>query len=97
VSVQSDVGRWAEAAFPHSTDWSVLCHLRREVDELGDAVAVGRQEWVREEAADCLLLLYCLADRCGFDLHSAVTEKLGINQRRTWGEPDADGVAEHTR
>ena len=97
MTTQEIVGRWAESTFPQSTEWSVVCHLRREVDELMDAIATGHQPSVEEETADCLLLLYHLSHKCGFDLHDAGAAKFAQIKTRTWGQSDSDGVVEHIR
>ena len=97
MTQQEQVGRWGEETFPHSTPATIFAHLRREVDELGEAIAAGEAERIQEEAADCQLLLYHLAHRHGFYLHDAAGVKFARVKLRTWGEPDAEGVVEHVR
>jgi hypothetical protein len=86
--------KWAETIFAGQTVQSKIKHLRREVNELlekpGD----------KSEMADCLLLLLDIARKSQVDgtmLFEAAVAKFRINQARTWGPPDADGVCEHIR
>jgi NTP pyrophosphatase (non-canonical NTP hydrolase) len=84
-------GSWADVTFSKATPSSICEHLRREVVELKD-----RSDDV-EEAADCMLLLFHLAHKRGWNLEQAVINKFEKNQKRKWGEPDAHGVVEHVR
>ena len=86
-----EIGKWAEATFPDSTPETIIIHLTREVIELCKRPASG------EEMADVLLLLLHLAFKQGVDLTAEVRSKFVINQGRTWGKPDPDGVIEHIR
>lgn len=95
---QFEVGSWGERTFPQATNTSIVAHLRREVEEL--AAEVERGVSTRDlayEAADVYLLLLHLAHRGGFDLATFAARKHAINERRAWGQPDAEGVVEHTR
>lgn len=38
-----------------------------------------------------------MAHLSGIDLESVVDQKMIINRRRIWSEPDQDGVVEHVR
>lgn len=52
------------------------------------------------EYADCYMLLMDAARTQGIylsDIHTAAGEKLEINKKRKWGEPNADGSVEHVR
>jgi hypothetical protein len=83
-------GTWSGHTFATESSQSLLNHLKRELKELessGDP----------EEAADCLLLLLSYAHRNRIDLFSEAVKKYYINQRRKWGQPDAEGVVEHIR
>lgn len=104
MDAQTRIGQWGNRTFPLSTPLSIVAHLRREVVELEDEIIRATSPLfetnpgaVQEEAADCLMLLYHLAHRLGFDLHDAAEVKCSINQQRTWGEPDAEGVVEHVK
>jgi NTP pyrophosphatase (non-canonical NTP hydrolase) len=62
--------------------------FRREVEEL-------TAEPSAEEAADCMLLLFHMAHKNGWNLEQAVIDKFEKNKKREWGKPDAHGVVEH--
>jgi len=56
------------------------------------------QTRVKFELADCLTLLLDVASHENInvsDLLDASEEKLEINKKRKWGEPDENGVVEH--
>lgn len=91
---QAEVGKWAKATFPGSTDRAKLEHLKKEVAELQKATT---EIDMAEEAADCLLILMHFSQAHRFSLLGAAIEKHAINLERKWGEPDADGVVEHVR
>ena len=84
-------GTWAQATFPKSTDSSICEHLKREAQELADKPSDV------EEAADCILLIFHLAHRRGWDLGKAIREKSAKNKSRIWNPVDAKGVSEHDR
>jgi NTP pyrophosphatase (non-canonical NTP hydrolase) len=67
--------------------------LGEEVGELYRAVRklqgqpqdpAGRVAHVAEEAADALILLASIANRCGIDLETAFRDKEAHNESRTW-------------
>jgi dCMP deaminase len=93
-TVLAEVNEWQAVTFPRATPSSVVAHLKREVDELAaDPTDTG-------ELADVIFLVVGLAYELGLsmtDLAEIVAQKLAINRKRTWGEPDADGVVEHVR
>jgi NTP pyrophosphatase (non-canonical NTP hydrolase) len=91
------VGTWASRTFPQSTDASRIEHLRREVVELSDALASGRRDAVRDEIADCFLLLFHLCHTNGITPSVVIAEKFAKVQGFTWGEPDEQGVVERAR
>lgn len=89
-----EVNEWQAVTFPRATPASVVEHLRREVDEL------VKDPTDTEELADVVFLAVGLAYELnlGVDgLTRIVTEKLAVNRRRIWQEPDALGVVEHVR
>jgi hypothetical protein len=86
-----EVGTWGTKVFTTATPDSICAHLRKEVLELS---AKPDDE---EEGADCILLIYHLAHRQGWNLEQAVRNKFEKNKKRKWGAPDADGVCEHVR
>lgn len=89
------IAMWQRATFPHATPVSCAEHLRREADELAQALAFGNADDVAGEVADLFHLVVAVADRLGLDLADVVRRKLRTNRARTWGTPDAHGVAEH--
>ena len=51
---QAEVGEWAEATFSHSTNESIVFHLRREVFELESAIAFFHPITEAEEGNDLI-------------------------------------------
>jgi len=50
------------------------------------------------EYADCFMLVFGSAMDYGMtehDIFEAIREKLEINRKREWGEPDENGVYKH--
>ena len=89
--IQKTINRWQNETFTHQqTVHGLLNHLSKEMIELLDEPSA-------EEAADCAILLFGLAGRMGFDLLDEVAKKMAINEVRSWGKPDKDGVIEHTK
>jgi NTP pyrophosphatase (non-canonical NTP hydrolase) len=89
-----EIGAWQRETFPHATDQSVIAHLQKEV--LTELPFASRGD-LPYELADCLMLLFSLADRNCIDLEMALREKLAINRARTWGAVNAQGFVEHIR
>ena len=55
---------------------------------------------IKHEFADCFILLYSAADKCGLDfndLKKCIDEKLQINKEREWNNPDKNGVIRHKK
>jgi hypothetical protein len=88
--LQAKVNAWQAMTFPESTVETVLTHLAREMRELDTKRNA-------EETADCVMLLMAFAGKLGFSLIGAVLDKFEVCKKRTWGEPDAEGVREHVR
>jgi dATP/dGTP diphosphohydrolase len=91
--LQDEIADWSDSTFgagrPATTP---LHHLAKEVAELIEAP----QD--RMEYADCLMLLldaYRMSGGSADDLIDACYQKLAINQKREWGQPDENGVVEH--
>ena len=103
MSLQREIGEWGKRQFPDATAFSILEHLWEEYKELRAEVYVHELPGVEdrgarlgEEAADMVILLFHLAHRFGgFDLMAEVRRKFDVNTKRTWGEPDAQGVIRH--
>ena len=52
------------------------------------------------EFADCFILLFGAAAADGMsytDICSCIEEKMKINYKREWGEPDENGVVNHIK
>jgi len=97
LSLQQRIGEWGDRTFPRSTLHSIHAHLSDEVAELADDI-LGDHDYLtgmREEAADCAILLFQLAHHAGFDLLSEIERKFAVNRMRVWGEPDERGVVKH--
>lgn len=108
---QKEVGEWGDRTFNvhrgfdlHKCTHAIASHFAKEADELGEAVdyfLMGACSFdnkaMKEESADCFLILLHLAHLHGFDLLEAAREKMEVNYKRTWGTPDENGVIEHIR
>lgn len=90
-SVTREVNEWQAVTFPRATPASVVEHLRREVLELVE------DPTDLSEIADVYFLLVGLTYELGVDLKQIVADKLAVNLKRQWGEPDEQGVVEHVR
>lgn len=94
---QQEVGEWGDETFNRTKGCDYLfitgriMHLTKEVKELKQ----GCLSDIPEESVDCFLLLLHIAHIYGFDLLAAAKDKMEINRKRKWGEPDKDGVIEH--
>ena len=86
----AEVVEWGEETFPHVPLRAKIEHLRREVVEL------QHRPNAAEEIADIMMITAHIASDIGVDLTEAIADKFEIVKAREWGEPDADGVVEHT-
>lgn len=89
--VLEEIGAWAHETFPRWSNGGIIEHIRRELTELEEDPMSG------EEMADIVILLCHLAYEHDVNLMDAIKVKHVINQHRTWGEPDAQGVVEHVK
>ena len=115
-NLQDDIKQWSDETFgSHRTGKPIAHHLKKEIDEVIDAIEGLETEtsntkadvrsvywWkhtrVKFELADCLTLLLDIAAHEYInvsDLLDASEEKMEINKKRKWGEPDENGVVEH--
>lgn len=99
---QAWIGEWNSSVFKGGKERALplVKHLAKEVSELHVELcsAMGPNESldnVKNEAADCFILLIALCSRMGFNLSDAVKEKMKINEKRKWKAPDAHGIIEH--
>ena len=92
---------WQRDTFGETTPLSVAKHLRKEVDEVIEALEKGDKDHVRkEELPDLQILTFNLADKLGMDFYdlSANTRlKFKKNLNRKWLKPDADGCVHHEK
>jgi NTP pyrophosphatase (non-canonical NTP hydrolase) len=95
--LQSRVNQWQRQTFPNATVAGAVIHMERELEELRTAVAHSHAPAIQEELADVVLLAMGCAGILGFDLMEAVEAKFLQNQKRSWQEPDSEGVVEHIR
>lgn len=92
--LQYDLRKWTGKQFPERTMHSILSHLKSEIEEL-EAAPKDIMEF-----ADCFMLLLDAAsfqDIYMSDIWRAIGEKLEINKKRDWGNPNADGFVEHIK
>lgn len=110
IEFQQEVGEWGDKTFNSKRDYNkqdctygIYNHFVKEVKELKLAIKHSfscdepPQRTIEEETADCFILLLHLSFWYGFDLLKAARNKMEINRKRTWGEPDKDGVIEHVK
>lgn len=75
-------------------------HLKKEVQEVLDALAAGDLDHAKKELVDCQFLVFDAARRSGlsFDMFFAMCfSKLAENQARTWNKATDDEPVEHVR
>ena len=91
---------WQRDTFGETTPLSVAKHLRKEVDEVIEALERGDKEHAKEELSDVQILLWNEAKKLGmdfFDLSANVRKKHTKNLQRKWLKPDADGCVHHEK
>jgi len=103
--LQRVIAEWSRATFGGDEDrtetyrvgrrWGMWAHLMKEHKELLDALTAGDLKKIRNELADCTVLLFDMAEISGIDIGEAMLEKLEVNKKRKWGKPDANGCVEH--
>lgn len=112
--VLNEAHRWQKDTFDVANPESMIAHLSEEVEELinglkefrevskNPSIAVGeyyrKLENVKNEFADCFLLLFGSAMTLGYDLEGIaelISDKMEVNKKRKWGQPDKNGVIHH--
>lgn len=91
---------WQHDTFGETTPLSVAKHLRKEVDELIEALERGDTEHAQEELSDVQILLWNEAKKLGMDFYEIsanVRKKHTKNLQRKWLKPDADGCVHHEK
>jgi len=89
---------WTDQAFPGATAAGAMRHLKRECDEVIEALEQDRKLGTLTEMADCYLLLLNALSRADFtfeSLHQMAVLKMEVNKKRTWGAVNAERFAEH--
>ena len=61
---------------------ALMIHLRSEVNELKEAITVGKLVPISYELADVIIQIVILANKLGIDIDKAVTAKTTINIKR---------------
>lgn len=88
---QKTISEWATTTFGKPADAEIIVdRFLEEVDELQS----GAIEDLPNECADCLIVLYQVAETMGFDLQTAVNSKMQTNRARKW-DTRGDGVGQH--
>jgi len=97
--LQRDIKQWSDDTFGLGrTGRPIAHHLKKEIDEVIDAIDNSGYNRVKFEIADCFILLLDVASHEGIsvgEILDASEEKMEINKKRKWGEPDENGVVEH--
>ena len=99
------VTEWQRKTFPKATPLSKLFHLEEELEELKQELNIQYtdsfvEQRLRDEYADCFLLLYGSAAANGYsleDINKIISSKMDKNEKRTWGTPDEKGVVRHVK
>jgi NTP pyrophosphatase (non-canonical NTP hydrolase) len=97
--LMDDIREWSDATFGEGQRTiPILRHLIKEVPEAIEACDRDAETAIYE-FADCMMLLLDAVNHHGIsaeDLMLSVRTKLERNKNRKWGEPDENGVIEHT-
>lgn len=95
------VTAWADETLPEQPVLGKLSHLREEVSELQNVIDNNDPPArIREELADCWLLLLNATKKLGYDVEIVKSEayaKLAVNKKRTWGKRGEEGQIYHVK
>lgn len=97
METQKSISDWGIQTFgPPASAKKIADRFMEEVLELDAKCAVRPADLtaIADECADCLIVLYQVAQTYGFDLHKAVDDKMTINRARIW-KTDGDGIGQH--
>jgi len=78
------IGVWAENTFKKSTEYSCHLHLQEEVNELHIALRDHNTESIKEEIADCMIILIHLSYKFKIDVLEEIINKHCINMLSDW-------------
>lgn len=93
------VTEWQKETFGKATSLSKLAHLKQELKELKKDLKNNNPD-VRLEFADCFILLFGCANSHGYsynDICNLIDEKMEVNKKRSWVDPDKNGVVNHVK
>lgn len=90
------IGKWDDKMFGNYPI-SKAKHMRKEVDELIEALEQDDIKNIMFEIADIFILICGIIYQLHIDLARVVTLKMRINKFRKWLEPDKDGIIEHIK
>ena len=99
----NEITEWQDETFGnHGNPIPAFFHLEKEIQELKLALQSNNNKECINEIADCFLLLIGIFKRKfrqldDIDLVNLINEKLQVNKKRTWGQPDEKGVIEHIK
>jgi hypothetical protein len=95
------ISEWQKETFGQATALSKIAHLKQEINELEcELNQFNNPTGTLMEFADCFILLFGSAASYGMnyeDICEAVNAKMNINIKRSWGEPDLNGVVNHIK
>lgn len=101
-NLMDEVVEWADKTFPSVSVESCVAHLVRESKEARDAIYSRLDhpddDHVKEEIADCFILIIQTAARFGMSFDNLMhvsRQKFEINKKRVWGDPDSEGIQSH--
>jgi NTP pyrophosphatase (non-canonical NTP hydrolase) len=110
--LMKNIRKWSDfqfnnGIFNEKRSISISYHLQKEVKELTEILELyfnnpseQNKNKILEELADCNMLLDDCASHMKFtakDIYKAEINKLEINKKRIWGNPDENGVVEHIK
>ncbi len=106
-----EIGEWAEDTFRHSAQGIALHTVREavelalSVDCNNEQIRRSVQQSLEKheynlpetgnELADVFILTATMANFTGFDLEEETLKKHAINKKRSWEDPDDQGIVEH--
>lgn len=96
VYLNDRLSEWSQKTFGSDTERSPQYPANHLILESKELAENPNDE---TECADCLILLLDINRRAGRtleDLLIAAHNKQDINEKRTWGKPDENGVIRHT-
>jgi len=95
METQDSVAAWTTVTFGSPEPIVAAARANEEMAELLTAVAKTKpDDYVAEEMADVVIVLYQLASTMGLDLHEAIDQKMRKNRARKW-IADGTGVGRH--